>query len=94
VDYVNISKRFVSLEDALSECAPSANGSAVILPVADGGFSSRFRWAGVWAVSLGIEDSEDILDEAVSRLQDPARNEVGAAECKSRSFTRVSENAA
>ncbi len=90
-DYVNVSGHFVSLENAFSSCALTKKASAAIFPIADGGFSSNFRWAGVCAVGLGSLDSEDILEESALHLQDPARDEIGLAEPKRRSFGRISE---
>ena len=92
-DYVNISERFRGIEDAFDASSKNANGLYVV-PVADGGFSSSFRWAGVWAVGINSSDSEDILEDAVLQLQDPERDEIGVAERNSRSFERISENAA
>jgi hypothetical protein len=93
-DYVNISGCFITLQDAFGAFVAEDKLSAPVLPVADGGFASRFRWTGVVAVGVGSVDSEDILEEAVLQLQDPERDEIGLAEHNVRSFGRVTEKVA
>lgn len=92
VDYVNVSHRFVTLSDAIAEVRNEVPG--VVLSVADGGFSSKFRWAGLWAAGSTAMDSESIMESAVTRVQDPERDEVGSAERQMTQFCRISGNAA
>ncbi len=91
VDYVNISGRFTRLVEALSACCATISPPNALLMVADGGFSSEFRWAGIWAAGCNSFDSEDILQDAVLQLQDPERDEIGRAEHNTRAFVRISE---
>lgn len=93
-DYVNISGRFMALQDAFGAFVTVEKLPAAVLPVADGGFASRFRWTGVLAVGVDSVDSEDVLEDAVLQLQDPERDEIGLAERNVRSYGRVSEKVA
>lgn len=91
-DYVNVAQRFVTLGDVVSEGLGRVPG--FVLPIADGGFYSSFRWAGIWAAGSPGMDSETILEAAVDQLQDPERDEVGSAGRQVARFRRISENAA
>ncbi len=93
-DYVNISGRFIRLQDALAGVVSEACAPSAVLPVADGGFTSRFRWAGVLAVGADSVDSEDVLEGAVRQLQDPERNEIGLTKQSHRLYERICEKVA
>jgi hypothetical protein len=92
-DYVNVSSAFGSLDDAIASCNREEE-SVTIVPVADGGLASTFRWIGILATSSPQMASEEVLDEAVRQIQDPERDEIGVTGEKARSFTRISESAA
>jgi len=87
-DYVNIVQRSDGTIEALPTCMSGSRGYAVI-PVADGGLSSQFRWASFWAAGSGSFDSENILEQTVLQLQDPKRNEIGITESRVRPFLRI-----
>jgi len=93
-DYVNISSRSITLSSAFEELSANEKHCAMVLPVADGGFDSRFRWLGILAVGGNSVDSEDILTEAVLKIQDPDLDEIGLTEPNIRAFKRLSDKVA
>ena len=90
-DYVNISSRFDRLSNVFDLLSSSLVRTDETLLVSDGGFSTSYRWVGLLTIGRYPADSEDILTELVSKLQDPKRDETGSAVGQTRRYSRIDE---